>query len=85
MAGGFSGPQPIGWQDIDAFVRLSGVSLAPWEIELLEQLDDIFVQPEPAPALPEGQAVNAAASASDGTGVKQIMGAVGKRRAVKRK
>lgn len=33
---------PIGWCEIDAFVRLTGVRLVPWEIELIEMLDDIF-------------------------------------------
>lgn len=43
MAGGFSGPSPIGWPDIDAFIRRTGARLAPWEIELLERIDDLFV------------------------------------------
>lgn len=42
-AGGVSGPNPVGWQDIDAFIRRSGVGLAPWEIEVLERIDDLFV------------------------------------------
>lgn len=33
---------PITWSDIDAFVRLSGVRLAPWEIRLIEELDDLY-------------------------------------------
>lgn len=33
---------PIEWPDIDAFVRLSRVSLIPSEIELIEELDDLF-------------------------------------------
>lgn len=33
---------PIGWGDIDAFVRLSGLRLRPWEIALIEMLDDSF-------------------------------------------
>jgi hypothetical protein len=79
------GPAPIEWPDIDAFVRRAGVSLAPWEIELIEQLDDIYLRPDPQPAAPEGQAVVSAASAQDATGVKSIMGAVGNRRVVARK
>lgn len=43
MAAGFSGPNPVGWQDIDAFIRRSGTRLAPWEIEVLERIDDLFV------------------------------------------
>lgn len=33
---------PIGWPDIDAFLRHSGLRLAPWEISLIEQLDDLY-------------------------------------------
>lgn len=36
------GPNPISWPDIDAFVRQSGMRLAPWEIEIIEELDDLF-------------------------------------------
>ena len=50
MAGGFAGPNPIGWQDIDAFVRRSGMRLAPWEIETLESIDDAFVYRDEIPA-----------------------------------
>jgi hypothetical protein len=41
-SGGFSS-SPIEWPDIDAFLRLSGVKLVPWEIEILEDLDDLFL------------------------------------------
>jgi hypothetical protein len=34
---------PIEWPDLDAFLRLSALSLAPWEIEILEDLDDLFL------------------------------------------
>jgi hypothetical protein len=34
---------PIGWPDIDAFVRFSGVRLTPWEVELVEDLDNLFL------------------------------------------
>lgn len=43
MSGGFSGPNPIGWPDIDAFIRRTGSRLAPWEIEAIERIDDMFV------------------------------------------
>lgn len=33
---------PIEWPDIDAFVRQSRQRLDPWEIELIERLDDAF-------------------------------------------
>jgi hypothetical protein len=82
---GFAGSQPVSMQDIDAFVRLTGLRLAPWECELLEALDDAYLQPTPRAALPEGQTVVAAAPASDAQGVRSILGSVGKRRSVKRK
>jgi hypothetical protein len=34
--------EPIAWSDLDAFIRLTGVRLAPWEIQLIEMLDDLF-------------------------------------------
>jgi hypothetical protein len=58
-------------------VRRSGLRLAPWEIALLEALDDIYLSPEPkaeVPEAPEGQTVKAAASARDGAGVKSVLG-----------
>ena len=42
--GGGMGPSPIEWPDIDAFLRRSGVHLAPWEIDLLELLDDTWMR-----------------------------------------
>jgi hypothetical protein len=33
---------PISWAEIEAFTRLTGVSLAPWEVRLIEELDDMF-------------------------------------------
>jgi hypothetical protein len=77
---GFSGPQPVGWQDIDAFLRRSGLRMAPWEIELIEALDDIYLKPEPTPATPEGQAVVAAVSAADGAGVRALLRGIAKRK-----
>lgn len=82
---GYAGPQPIGWQDIDAFIRRAGLKLAGWEVALIEALDDLYLNPgETEPARPEGQSVVAAASASDAKGVRSILGAVGTRRTVKR-
>lgn len=80
---GFNGPQPVGWPAIEAFARL--FDLAPWEIELVEALDDIYLAPDPQPVLPDGQAVKTAAAATDAEGVRSVVGAVGKgRRVVKR-
>jgi len=50
---GYSGPVPIEWTDIDAFLRRSGVVLAPYEIEFIEMIDDEFLKAyaaEPSPA-----------------------------------
>lgn len=38
---GFS-HNPISWPEIDAFVRNSKVDLRPWEISLIEDLDDLY-------------------------------------------
>jgi hypothetical protein len=35
---------PIEWPDIDAFLRLSRLTLTPWEIEIVEGLDDLFLK-----------------------------------------
>lgn len=35
------GPNPITWPDIDAFVRHAQIRLAPWEIEIIEDLNDL--------------------------------------------
>lgn len=43
MAPGFGGAVPIGWTDIDAFTRNSRMVLAPWEVEVLESVDDAFM------------------------------------------
>jgi hypothetical protein len=36
------GTAPITWEGIDGFLRLSGMTLAPWEIEVIEALDDLW-------------------------------------------
>ncbi|PWE57665.1 hypothetical protein DEM27_00175 [Metarhizobium album] len=41
---GMGNAQPIEWSDFDAFNRLSGLRLQPWEIELLETLDNIYLR-----------------------------------------
>lgn len=64
----------IEWPDIDAFIRRSGVWLSPWEIELIEDLDDLFLRSLAEDDGIEGAAVSS--PASDGEGVKDIVGAV---------
>jgi hypothetical protein len=41
-ASGFGIPA-LEWPDIDAFLRNSGISLSPWELEIVEALDDVFL------------------------------------------
>jgi len=36
------GPARLGWADIDAFNRMSGLRLAAWEVEIIETLDDLL-------------------------------------------
>lgn len=33
----------IEWPDIEAFQRNSRINLAPWEVEIIEELDDLYV------------------------------------------
>lgn len=37
------GAARIEWPDLDAFLRLSKLNLAPWEIEVIEDLDDTYM------------------------------------------
>lgn len=37
------GVNALSWPDIDAFVRLSGAALEPWEIEVIEHLDGLYL------------------------------------------
>lgn len=84
MAGGFAAPNPIGWQDIDAFVRQTSFRLAPWEIELLETLDDAFLQPQlvaiKAKTPKPGAAATEMVDSSDTKSVRSLMRSIGKRR-----
>jgi hypothetical protein len=50
------GPSPISWADIEAFSRLSGFQLAPWEVEVIEELDGVFfAQQAKSQKKPEGK------------------------------
>lgn len=37
------GYNPISWYEMDAFVRLSSMKFAPWEISLLEDIDELWL------------------------------------------
>jgi hypothetical protein len=34
---------PISWFELDAFIRHSGIGLAPWEVSLLEDIDNLWL------------------------------------------
>lgn len=36
------GANPIAWSEIDAFIRLTGCVLTPWDIGLIEMIDDLY-------------------------------------------
>lgn len=89
-AAGFNGYDPISWLAIDAFLNRAGIMLAPWEIELLEELDDIFLNPAtkvvvPEPDVPEGKQLTQLVSPKDGQAVKALMGSFGSRRVVRKR
>lgn len=37
------GPNPISWNEIDAFNRLNGLRLTPWEAETLRRMDMAYL------------------------------------------
>lgn len=37
------GVNPISWGDIDAFCRFNSSTFTPWEIQLIEDLDEIYL------------------------------------------
>lgn len=81
---GFSGPAPIEWPDIDAFLRASGFRVAPWELELLEAIDDLYLQAafvsKKAAAAPKPPDVIETASMQDPRAVRSLLGSIGRRR-----
>lgn len=44
QAPGMAGPSPIGWVDFEAFCRLTGQRFHPWEVSILEALDDTYLK-----------------------------------------
>lgn len=38
------GVMPLEWPDIDSFNRLTGTALAPWEVGMIERLDDAYLK-----------------------------------------
>ncbi|MEQ8767213.1 MAG: hypothetical protein RL885_25100 [Planctomycetota bacterium] len=41
---GWSAPEPIGYLEIEAFARLHGLRLSPWQIDLIARLDSEFLK-----------------------------------------
>lgn len=41
---GFNGPNPITIEAIDAFIRRTGLRLDPQDIELIENVDDLYLR-----------------------------------------
>lgn len=39
---GANGINKVEWPDIDAFIRRAKVDLTAWEIEIIENLDDVY-------------------------------------------
>jgi hypothetical protein len=40
---GWSGPERIGWQDVEAYGRVTGDPLDPWEALAVAELDDAYL------------------------------------------
>jgi len=38
------GVVPLEWPDIDAFSRMSGLKLLPWEVTMIEKIDDLWLR-----------------------------------------
>lgn len=38
-----AGPAPLSWVEIAAFSKLLGINFSPWEIGVLEALDDVYL------------------------------------------
>ena len=41
---GMSGPNPISYDIIDSWCRLSGIDLSYWEIEIIKSLDNLWIK-----------------------------------------
>jgi hypothetical protein len=84
---GFAGPNAIGWQDIRAFTQQTGLRFVPWELELIEALDDLYLgsmnNKITSPST-NVKGVVATASFNDGKSVKSLMGTMGLRRVRKK-
>jgi len=41
---GLNGPNPITYQEIESWMRLTGTPLEPYEIEMVKRLDGVFIK-----------------------------------------
>lgn len=49
------GLMAIEWTDLDAFTRLTGIRLSPFEIELVEMLDALWIAEKVKASQPSGE------------------------------
>lgn len=64
--------QPIGWQDIDAYCRLTGDELSPWDIDQVRALDSMAlpIWAEQAGKKP----MRSRAAGTDAAGIDRVLG-----------
>jgi hypothetical protein len=43
------GPNPLGWPEIEAWARMQGVTLTPFEFDCLEALEGAYFRTRPKP------------------------------------
>lgn len=77
---GFAGPAPLEWPDIDAFLRCSGLRLAPWELEIVELLDDRYLQAQIRTASAPDPSLVSSAPVEDPRAVRSILAGIGRHR-----
>jgi hypothetical protein len=83
---GFSSANPISWRDVEAFEYVTRFRFAPWEVELIETIDDAFRSPQlVALKTKPGAAATDLIDASDTKSVKSLFKSIGKRRSGKGK
>lgn len=79
-AAGMEGVAPIEWADLGGFARLAGFDISPWEVELIERVDDAYLTVMAAQA--ERERNPNFTAADDRDGVKDVIGRGRERRTV---
>lgn len=81
---GFNGPNPIEWSDVEAFMYVTQEQFSPWEVELIENLDDLYLLPHAkrnqTPKPIEGRDIVRTVDITDGQGVRGLLRTLGRRR-----